>query len=228
MRRNRNAPVSTLGVLRGIIGLEQSELGKLTGYSRAAIQKVEQGRGPLTSNFALVVSQKTGISISWLMGGDLKNPVSATGQPYTREVFDLAGGRRKMKRLDQRTTDGYVNTLVLLLENLARIVLASYKNGDTDLAVFQLGTSINEIGKQYPGCYQWLSEIQSARVKAEPQNGPVDNAALVIDRLARELHNTRGAHLMAEIAAMGFDPDKLPAESDATPAVGPNSQKRKA
>ena len=89
--RMRNyAPRHTLAVLRGIIGHSQQELADLVGRSPRTIQAIEIGRLPLSEDLAVRVSHETGVSMQWLLGGDLDAmPQTAmSDRPFDKAIFD--------------------------------------------------------------------------------------------------------------------------------------------
>ena len=86
----RRHPVA---VLREICGLYQKEFADLIGCSRIYLQKIEQtpqhGGQQLSEKLAQRIFHETGVSLSWLLGGNPSAPpISGSGEPYTKEIFE--------------------------------------------------------------------------------------------------------------------------------------------
>jgi transcriptional regulator with XRE-family HTH domain len=88
-----------VAVLRKICGLYQKEFADKIGCSRIYVQKIEQtpehGGQKLSSKLAQRIFHETGVSLDWLLGGDPSAPpVSAKGEPYTRETYKKAQAQK--------------------------------------------------------------------------------------------------------------------------------------
>jgi hypothetical protein len=80
---------TTLAVLRSIIGVKDNEMAEILQCSCPTIHSVESGRLKLSDDLARRVSHETGISLSWLLNGDVKAPpISANHRPFTRELYE--------------------------------------------------------------------------------------------------------------------------------------------
>lgn len=91
-----NHPVA---VLRKDLGLLQKEFAEIVGCSLATIQSVELGRLELSQKLAARISERTGVSMEWLLRGKAKRPIPAAESmgyhfvEYSRNHFDLAQSR---------------------------------------------------------------------------------------------------------------------------------------
>ena len=102
-RPNNDHPVAAV---RSYLNLRQKDFAELISCSSATVQSIELGRLSLSLKLAARISDRTGVSMSWLMSGDVSKPIPAaesTGYrfvEYTKEHFDLCQSR-KMKIADE-------------------------------------------------------------------------------------------------------------------------------
>jgi transcriptional regulator with XRE-family HTH domain len=88
---SRSTKKSTLAVLREIMGITAGQMGKRLDCSRHTINSIEINRIALGEERATKLLTQTHISPDWLLANDPKAPpVSAKGEPYTREIYDGA------------------------------------------------------------------------------------------------------------------------------------------
>ncbi len=77
---------STMAVLRSILGAER--ILHRTQRSKSWLLHVGCGRIPLARNTAILVSHTTGVSLKWLLAGDISTPpTDREGNPYTLEAY---------------------------------------------------------------------------------------------------------------------------------------------
>jgi transcriptional regulator with XRE-family HTH domain len=87
--------MTTVAVLRTILGIKDEQMAELLGCSRHAIHSLESGRLKLSDELATKMFHETGISLDWLLEGDPSAPaISARGEPYTRAKFDEAQAKK--------------------------------------------------------------------------------------------------------------------------------------
>jgi transcriptional regulator with XRE-family HTH domain len=79
----------TLAILRVLIGFTQKEMAQILECSVPTIQAVELGKLKLSPKLAQRVHFQTGVSIEWLLDGDVsKPPVTEEGMAYTKALFE--------------------------------------------------------------------------------------------------------------------------------------------
>jgi transcriptional regulator with XRE-family HTH domain len=135
---SRSKKKSTLAVLREIIGITAGQMGKRLGCSRHTINSIEINRIALGEERATKLFSETQISPDWLLANDpTAPPVSAKGEPYTREISKRAQAEKGF--FDQghpyfRLTNaiGFCAQLVAILESAnaqKKYFMAAYKVG---------------------------------------------------------------------------------------------------
>jgi transcriptional regulator with XRE-family HTH domain len=160
-----------LAVLRTMLGLSQEEFGKElvsdekpNGLSRRTIQAIELGKLPLTPENALLIADKTGISVHWLMAGDpstepfYDEEEYDNRQPYTKEVFEQIRARIKaheesgIEYVMPEATPAklHVQAMAAALDWFP-IFCAAHKAGKGDLAAYYMGEFLREKREQF-GC----------------------------------------------------------------------------
>lgn len=83
-----------MGVLRALLAPEghvfkDTHMAELLGCSKFTVHSLESGRLDLSDEMAAKIVHETGISQSWLLGGNPKAPaVTDSGEPYSRATFD--------------------------------------------------------------------------------------------------------------------------------------------
>ena len=88
-RSNLEHPVA---ILRQIIGLGQKELAALVSRSTSTIQAIEINKLPLSEELALRISHETGVSLAWLIKGDVEAPPVTEAlerEAFTKEIYEL-------------------------------------------------------------------------------------------------------------------------------------------
>ena len=79
----------TLAVLRTLIGFTQKQMAQILECSVPTVQAVELGKLKLSVDLAQRVHFQTGVSIEWLLAGDVsQTPVTHDGEPYTKALFE--------------------------------------------------------------------------------------------------------------------------------------------
>ena len=96
MRTTRS---TTVAIVRQETGLSAKAFGELIGKPLTTIKSLESGRLKLSEKMALVISERTGVSMSWLLSGNLeKAPVDNYGKPWNRNTFEVIEIMRPLKR----------------------------------------------------------------------------------------------------------------------------------
>ena len=83
---------TTVAVLRLATGLSAAEFAQLIGKSLATVKTLEAGKLALSVRTAATITQQTGISLRWLVNGDVAAPMIAAddGEPWTVETYERA------------------------------------------------------------------------------------------------------------------------------------------
>lgn len=88
-----------VAVLRRELDLHQKEFADIVGCSLPTVQSIELGRLELSTKLAARISERTGVSMEWLMGGKAKEPIPAAESrgycfvEFSKRHFDLAQSR---------------------------------------------------------------------------------------------------------------------------------------
>ena len=149
-----------VAVLRNICGLYQKEFAELIGCSRIYLQKIEQtpqhyGQR-LSEKLAQRIFHETGISLAWLLNGDPSAPpISANGEPYTRETFQRNQAHkifydRPNPFFFRNDALGFCARLIAILESAAKrreYFMAAYK---VDAALKSLRREFGKDEEAYP------------------------------------------------------------------------------
>ena len=143
---SRSTKKSTLAVLREIMGINAGQMGKRLGCSRHTINSIEINRIKLGEERATKLLTETHISLDWLLANDSNAPpVSAKGEPYTREIYHRAHAFERAQAESGRgffhqghwysrltNAIGFCAQLVAILESASaqkKYFMAAYKVG---------------------------------------------------------------------------------------------------
>jgi transcriptional regulator with XRE-family HTH domain len=86
-----------LAKLRDELGLHQKELAERVGLHWRTIQDVERGKTQLSRRNAMRISEKTGVSVNWLLANDpTREMVSVSGEPWSNQ--DRVTAARRAER----------------------------------------------------------------------------------------------------------------------------------
>ena len=141
-----------VGVLRQIIGQTQQEFARSLGnYSHHTIEAIERGALGLSEQLAQQISQKTDISVGWLLRGDPQAPPLDThNRPYTRETFELA------QVLEHPPPGGGVTLQELLgwasakhCRRVLGIVASAAQKGAGNLCDYRLTEALDNLEKRF-------------------------------------------------------------------------------
>lgn len=132
--------------MRTMLGLSQGEFGKEINLSRRTIQSIELGKLRLTEENALLIQQRIGVSIHWLLGGDpAVEPYFEDERErrvrYTKEMYDELRAAKAsglgIVRPDTTPSRLHVNALATV-HDWFPILEAARKAGKKDLAVYYM------------------------------------------------------------------------------------------
>jgi transcriptional regulator with XRE-family HTH domain len=86
---------TTVAIVRQEIGLSAEDFGKLIGKPLGTIKSLESNRLKLSEKTARVISEKTGVAMSWLLDNNvLAPPINTFGRPWTKQAFESEEGAR--------------------------------------------------------------------------------------------------------------------------------------
>jgi hypothetical protein len=90
---------TTVAIVRQEIGTPAVDFGKMIGKSLGTVKSLEAGRLKLSEKTAKVISEKTGVSMGWLLTYDVTTrPVDQFGNPWNKETFENIEGRQMYKK----------------------------------------------------------------------------------------------------------------------------------
>lgn len=127
----RLSPLKTpLAVLRKYLGENIANFGlrefaKKVGCKQTALQNAELKRRPLSDELALRISDKTGISISWLLGEEPKAPMTdRLGLPYSMATYRQAQTPQSAESLwhTRVTEHGVAGDLAYLASDILQLL----------------------------------------------------------------------------------------------------------
>ena len=139
---------TTAAVLRATCGIKNQEMAEILGCSVDTIRSVECGRGRLTEDLARRMSYETGVSLAWLLKGDLKMPpVTASGEPFTEEIYEKM--RAEKKQFNQQPV--WVRTFEGL--QFCAQILSILERSNTDknyaLCAFKTGRALDDLKDKF-------------------------------------------------------------------------------
>ncbi len=155
-----------------MLGLSVEDFADLIGKSVSTIRALEAGlrRLPLSEKTALKISQKTGVAVSWLLGGDVTaQPFSALRDsagnilPYSKSIFEMisARGRAHVSRVDAfelSPAELQVDAIRTSLDWFP-ILLSAHKRGEADIAIFIMNQYLRDMANRWPKDYAGAAEV---------------------------------------------------------------------
>ena len=137
---------TTAAVLRSIIGVKDLEMAELLECSPATIHSVESGRLRLSEALAFRMRHETGISLAWLLAGDVKAaPVDERENPYTRADFDWHRAQIESRNYPTRTA---MSPFVIAVE-IVGIASAAGNKGRMSLFLWRLRKFLGECKEEF-------------------------------------------------------------------------------
>ena len=108
-----------MAVLRLKTGLSAEEFGQLIGKSLSTVKSIESGKLALSMRTAVTIAQKTGISLKWLLDGDVDaSMIDADHKPWTVDTYERARVRQVSPVDEPHITPQYqANRLRTLMED---------------------------------------------------------------------------------------------------------------
>lgn len=131
--------------MRSVIGIKDIEMAEILRCSPATIHSLESGRLKLSETMAVRIAHETGAAVSWLLEGKPTLPVSRSGKPYTRELFE----RARAKEEDPGDLL-YVIVLPVACGSAIKSVLrVASRNRDISLAVYKIKRAVNDLINEF-------------------------------------------------------------------------------
>jgi transcriptional regulator with XRE-family HTH domain len=175
-----------LAVLRLKLGLGQKELAALLKCSRPTIQAVELGKLKLSERLAHEVVIQTGVSLEWLLGGDVKGePQSQWGGLFTKDEFERVQVELSRPRTDEVDPEF---TFEFYLESISRLggaMLASIQTDKYPIYRYKLRQALNDIEKKF-GDWPALDDGRQTRIDVALSYFPHETT-LVTEPIAKAL-----------------------------------------
>jgi len=135
----------TLAVLRTMIGKTQKEMAAMLECSTPTIQAVELGRLNLSEKLAILISQRTGINLTWLLTNDVAQPpIDGEEAAYTKATFEKFRAQSGFK---QDSRGGALAVHFCFLANLVRLkalLLRTLTDDQMPLCAYKLKQAFDE------------------------------------------------------------------------------------
>jgi transcriptional regulator with XRE-family HTH domain len=143
----RSSRRTTTAVLRLAIGLSAQEFSLQIGKSLPTVKSLESGKLALSEATAAVISQKTGISLGWLLAGDTSAPmIDLEGKPWTIDNYERARAQRMRGMIDL----GQVSLRPEYLIERTRSLLENQKTPEEFLIVWsRINLFLEKLEKQF-------------------------------------------------------------------------------
>jgi hypothetical protein len=149
--------------------------------SRPTIQAIELTKLKLSEKLAVTLSAKTGVSMKWLMDGDVTAPpVDRANKPYTRETFERA--RAKDTSDPNRFSPdhfGIGSSVASCLPTIFRAALAAHRASDVQLFSYRLTSAISEVAGKYPGYEDLYAKWVERLTEASRENHREEAVAII-------------------------------------------------
>jgi len=144
---------TVFAILRSIIGIKDVEMAEILGCSKATINSLECGRLKLSDSMAERYRHQTGISIKWLLEGDVDaEPVDEFTRPYTAETFHHT---QISKRIYDMPPGEYVSGDCLAFYGYLRAILHQSRKRQTyHIARYEIERALKKLGDEFGyDCY---------------------------------------------------------------------------
>ena len=135
---------TTVAALRLITGLKAKPFADALGCSEATVNSLETGRLKLSETMAQRIAVETGVSLAWLLDGDVSAPVlAADGWSFTIETFEAnaAKKQRSDKIPPARLSVDFVN----FAGRLHDILSAANRAGGYSVPAYKVGRFLDDM-----------------------------------------------------------------------------------
>jgi transcriptional regulator with XRE-family HTH domain len=171
-----------------MLGLGQKEMAELAGCSKATVQSVELGKLKLSDDLAARIAAATGISLGWLLKGNLKAPpTDRFDAPYSKAVFeDYRARRYAEKEFPAIQVEAVKWFLEQRLCEMAGLLYSACKRRQAPLFAYRVSTFIEALEKEFGGRFMF-AQHGNALTKNRRAKLPVTIDALLaeFDKLKR-------------------------------------------
>jgi transcriptional regulator with XRE-family HTH domain len=202
--------IHALAKLRGEMGLTQEEFAQSIGSHRRTVQDIERGKLRLSRRMAMRISEKTGVSVNWLIRGasdqEIENVVGARWSDKDRQAVQERSNRWPGLRFATRRqqlsvcANLFKDYLLVrdLLEQMPTPIEASFR-----WHKFQKKALLDCIGSYGP-CSVKSSEGDSVELKDILKESGITHEALQtirddLDAVSDELDSPRDPNIMARL-----------------------------
>jgi transcriptional regulator with XRE-family HTH domain len=115
------------GVFRQVskrVRISPQEVAKWLGCSVSNVQSIESGKVQLTEENASIIAYRTGVSVRWLLEGDIsKPPLDSRGKPYELGDFEKRERENEKQKLTRVEADNDVRyARRTMTEEVAKVV----------------------------------------------------------------------------------------------------------
>ena len=139
---------------------DQAAMAELLGYSLGMIKAVESG-GNLSETLAKRMVHETGISLAWLLNGDVSAPPIAErgGEPFTAETFEW----RQANKVHWDELSEFELTLEFLMfaGRLRSIVQDAQRRKDVAMTFYRIGKFLCTLpGGRADNSARWMRHLR--------------------------------------------------------------------
>jgi hypothetical protein len=142
-------------VLRAIIGIKAHEMAELLHCSVSMIHSMEagdkrrrKGRRRVTDAMAMKMFHETGISPTWILAGNEKDPpLTATGEPYSRFFFQEAQARKRF--YDQPHEFFKLTNQLAFAATVTAILESAYRGKNYYMARYKIGETLTKLRGEF-------------------------------------------------------------------------------
>lgn len=148
MRMRTSKKRTPAAILRVILGVKDAEMAELLNCARATIHSLESGRLRMSEEMAKRMFHETEISPEWLLAGDPEAPpVSARGEPYTKEIFDHAQAEKT--RRNRPPGEWLMMDALDLSARLVAVLTSASNRNEYFMANYKAGRAIQALAKEF-------------------------------------------------------------------------------
>jgi hypothetical protein len=217
----RTTKKTTVAVLRSIIGLKAKCFADVLGCSEATVNSLETGRLKLSEAMAQRIFHETGVSLPWLLNGDVSAlVVTGRGEPFTAETFERAQAEKK--HFDKVQPWFFATDFAEFAGRLRGILASANRAGNYFMPAYKVGKFLDALAKEYGEdgeSRNWLKVHPALLADIAEADRIYSTVALV---------STPGGHDVAELhKAFAPKPPAKPTKKGEPVKARPKSRKRK-
>ena len=141
-----------VAILRAAIGISMKEFAALTGRTFYTWKALESDRLKLSEELAAIISEKTGVALSWLLDASIKGPpIGQSGEPFTRKEFEYYQAK-VMAGAIPSTPDKAAKSIALNVDMFRQTLESAYLLSDEAnfiLLLFRVGKILKELEQEF-------------------------------------------------------------------------------